>query len=207
MNQEKLIRLSAIRRIACYRNQFNDLLGRGGTTILLKDLSDRMNLPKDKILADFRIYAIQPVEGPYKIADAIECLARFVAAEPRTDVLFVGAGMLGELLLGCNGFAGSGINIQASFNANVEKKQLEDREKNIFPLDKLYNLVSRLQTRTGIVCVPHRLAQEITNMMVDAGITEVWNWSGIPVRVPSDIALYNEELSENVMENTYYKIK
>ena len=57
------------------------------------------------------------------------------------------------------------------------------------------------------MCVPHKQAQEVANLMVDAGITEIWNWSGIPVHVQKDIAVYQEPMFGEQSAEAFFKLK
>ena len=52
--------------------------------------------------------------------------------------------------------------------------------------------------RIGIITVPKHAAQDVVNVLVDAGVKAIWNFAPAPLRVPKDIVLKTEDLAASL---------
>ena len=105
------------------------------------------------------------------------------------DVVFVGSGLLAELLLARPGFAGPAAHVLAAFF----DKPLQSPCFEAFGQDKLQNLIPRLDVHTAILCVPHRQAAALADTLEHCGITRILNWSGADLMPRPHLAILNEE--------------
>ena len=105
------------------------------------------------------------------------------------DVVFVGSGLLAELLLARPGFAGPAAHVLAAFF----DKPLQSPCFEVFGQDKLQNLIPRLDVHTAILCVPHRQAAALADTLEHCGITRILNWSGADLMPRPHLAILNEE--------------
>ncbi len=197
MNTEKTARiekLSTIRRLPVGLNKLYELKGRGVATITLSEFAVRMNLDDTVIQNDLVVCgAAKRTDVGFRIDQLINTLEEYLKTVQPVDAVFVCGGLLGEILLRKKNFAGLGVNVLATFLTETVKKTV-DEDENIFPLEKLTNLTQRLLPEVGILCVPHKLAQEATELLIHAGVTEIWNWSGTEITVPSNCAVFQEEI-------------
>lgn len=114
------------------------------------------------------------------------------------EAFLVGAGSLGQAIIGYERFKSCGINIIAGFDSNPELIGKKVSKIEIFAVNKLPGLINRLNVKIGIICVPASSAQNITDIMIDNGILAIWNFAPIQVHVPSDIILENVQLSQSL---------
>lgn len=192
---EALEKLSAIRRIPAGLNKLYELKGRGASTVTISELSLRMNFEDSVIQKDLVTFAAaRPTDVGFRIDQLIQKLEAALAAIQPQDAVFVCSGLLGEILRAQKNFAGAGVNLLATFTMDEKKLTAEDEAKNFFPFEKMANLVPRLAPEIGLLCVPHKMAQEATDQLIHAGITKIWNWSGVTVTVPAHCAVYQEEI-------------
>ncbi len=70
----------------------------------------------------------------------------------------------------------------------------------IFPMEKLENLIPRLAVKTAILCVPHRQAEKTAEELGHAGITRILNWSGIDLMPRPHLAILNEAPPANCLD-------
>ena len=115
--------------------------------------------------------------------------ARWEECDKTEDVVFVGSGLMAELLLQRPGFAGPAAHILAAFF----DKPLHSPCFEVFEQDKLQNLIPRLDVHTAILCVPHRDAAKAADLLERCGITRILNWSGADLMPRPHLAILNEE--------------
>ena len=130
----------------------------------------------------------------YPRADLVENISRYLCYDNTTDAILVGAGKLGQALLGYSGFEAYGLNILAAFDLNPAKSQ----GKPILPMEELDRFCRENNVHMGIITVPAEYAQEVCDRMIQCGIKAIWNFAPAPLRVPKDIVLKTEDLAASL---------
>jgi NADH/NAD ratio-sensing transcriptional regulator Rex len=105
------------------------------------------------------------------------------------DTVFVGSGVLAESYLQRPGFAGPAVHILAAFFDKPATCPCFE----VFEMEKLQNLVPRLGVHTAILCVPHRQAANLAQILERSGVTRILNWSGADLTPTGHTAILNEE--------------
>ncbi len=131
----------------------------------------------------------------YPMDALIADLERFLGYGNARDAFLVGAGRLGQALMGYAQFAEYGLSILAGFDIDPALIGSEIDGKPILPLEKLPGLARRMQVKVGILTVPEDAAQETFALMVESGIRAVWNFTAIPLSAPPGVVLQNENLA------------
>ena len=72
-------------------------------------------------------------------------------------------------------------------------------EFRIFKLEKMKKLIKNKNIKVGIITVPKENAQEVCDLMINAGIKAIWNFAPVNLKVPEEIAIKNEDLSTSVV--------
>ncbi|HAR96651.1 MAG TPA: redox-sensing transcriptional repressor Rex [Deltaproteobacteria bacterium] len=135
----------------------------------------------------------------YDIAELMRTIEGFLGWNNSTDGYLVGVGNLGSALLGYQGFKEYGLNIIAAFDADQDKVGTEIHGTKVLPVEKLPDMIKRMGIHIGILTVPGASAQEVTDIMVKAGIWAIWNFSPIKVHVPSHVIVQHENLASSLV--------
>jgi len=136
----------------------------------------------------------KPRKG-FEIKSLINDIENYLGYNNVNEAIIVGIGRLGHTLLAYNGFQNYGLHIVAGFDNDSDLVGIKVSDHPIFPMDKLYSIINRLQINIGIITVPAEHAQEICNMMVKAGIKAIWNFAPIHLEVPEGILVQYENLA------------
>lgn len=131
----------------------------------------------------------------YKTSSLIKSLEDVLGVNSFSKAVIVGAGKLGNALLGYNGFAEYGLEIAAAFDIKLSESDNGDSKKNILPIQSLSEFCNREQIKIGIITVPTVAAQEICDTLVASGITAIWNFAPCQLKVPENVILQNENLA------------
>lgn len=126
----------------------------------------------------------------------IEDISQFLGYDNTTDAILVGAGKLGQALLGYSGFAAYGLNILAAFDVNPPENQTDGRP--IYPIEQLEGYCRTNKVLMGIITVPGQYAQEVCDRLIACGIKAVWNFAPTHLDVPEGILVQNENMATSL---------
>ena len=127
----------------------------------------------------------------------IEDISQFLGYDNTTDAILIGAGKLGQALLGYNGFEAYGLNILAAFD---EKPMLDvtDDGKPVYSIDKLESFCRNNKILMAIITVPAQHAQEVCEQLISCGIKAIWNFAPVHLDVPNNILVQNENMATSL---------
>ena len=127
----------------------------------------------------------------------IEDISQFLGYDNTTDAILVGAGKLGQALLGYSGFAAYGLNILAAFDAQPCDGNGKDGGP-VYPMDKMESFCRTNKVLMGIITVPAPFAQAVCDQMIHCGIKAIWNFAPVHLDVPSGILVQNENMATSL---------
>lgn len=127
----------------------------------------------------------------------IEDIEQFLGYDNTTDAVLIGAGKLGQALLGYNGFDAYGLNILAAFDVAPTADKTGDG-KPILPIAKLESFCKGNKVLMGIITVPAKYAQEVCNQLIACGIKAIWNFAPTHLEVPRNILVQNENMATSL---------
>ena len=118
------------------------------------------------------------------------------------DAFIVGAGNLGSALAKYTSFKDYGLNILAMFDNDHKKIGTTINNKQVFDIEKIANLINRLNVEIAILTVPKEHAQPMASYLAGAGIKYIWNFSPCVLEVPKTVRVWNENLIGSFLQFT-----
>ena len=196
MANVKVQKLPTIRRLPTYLYKLSEMRKAGISIVATPELARYMNLGEIVIRKDLAVTGVtgQPGVG-YKVKELIEAIKSYLNWDNASEAILVGAGSLGSALLGYEGFEEYGLKIIATFDADPGKIGTEIHGRSVFGVERLEELVRRLQVRIGIICVPAAYAQEVADAMVAGGIRAIWNFANVSLKVPEEVVVQREVIA------------
>lgn len=198
--EERGISKATLARMPLYLHYLQEENSKGAkyisSTVIAQNISVSSVLVR-KDLAFVSSEAGRPRLG-FAVSRLIVDIEKFLGYDNLSEAIVVGAGGLGRAFLGYEGFKSNGLKIVAAFDINQALIGTSVAGKRILALSSLKAFVAEHKIRLGIITVPKRAAQEVLNLLVDAGIEAVWNFAPAPLRVPKDIVLKNEDLAASL---------
>ena len=164
MNKSKVQKLPSIRRMPTYLHKLSEMRKAGVSIVATPELAKYMNLEAIVVRKDLALTGVtgQPGVG-YKVKELIEAIKAYLKWDNAAEAILVGTGSLGSALLGYEGFEEYGLNIIATFDADKDKIGTQIHGREVFDVNRLPELVRRLQVQVGVLCVPANHAQEVAN--------------------------------------------
>lgn len=133
----------------------------------------------------------------YPRAVLIDDIEQFLGYDNTTDAVIIGAGKLGQALLGYGGFAAYGLNILAAFDVDPEADQTEVG-KPIYHISHLESFCRTHKVLMGIITVPGEYAQTVCDQLIACGIKGIWTFAPTHLEVPPNILVQYENMATSL---------
>ncbi len=127
----------------------------------------------------------------------IDDIEQFLGYDNTTDAVIIGAGKLGQALMGYKGFEEYGLNILAAFDRNPKMTKTDDG-KPVYSMDKLEKFCRTHKVLMGIISVPGEGAQEVCDQLIACGIKAVWSFAPTHLEVPEHILVQYENMATSL---------
>jgi redox-sensing transcriptional repressor len=190
----------ALQRMPYYLQYLKEVKKSGVQTIASTVIGIALNLNDVQVRKD--LAAICTTKGKPKsgfdIDELIANMEDFLGYNNTMDAVLVGVGSLGKALMSYREFDKYGLNIVAAFDIDEELIGKVVCGKQIFALDKLYDLCKRMKVHIGIITVPADFAQSVADHLVESGILAIWNFAPIKLNVKDNILIQNENLAASL---------
>jgi redox-sensing transcriptional repressor len=134
----------------------------------------------------------------FDVTQLILAIERFLGWDNQARAVIVGVGSLGTALLGYQGFQNYGIRIVGAFDHDPNIIGTWVHGRKVQPVRQLPAFVRRGEIRLGILTVPEDAAQNSADLMVQAGIKGIWNFTPKPLQLPEPVVCQKEDLAEGL---------
>ena len=128
--------------------------------------------------------------------DMIFTLENYRGYNKIKKAVIVGAGKLGEALLGYSGFKDYGLDIVAAFDIREDNSEICG--KPVLAVDCLGDFCRENNIHIGIITVPASSAQQICDQMCASGIKAIWSFAPIRLKVPENVLLHEENMAASL---------
>lgn len=194
------ISMQTLRRMPDYYNYLRGLQDKRAEYVSSVSIARDMGLNEVQVRKD--LAAVSKTPGTprkgFLTADLLESIGEYLGYHNRKDALLVGAGQLGKALLLYKGFEAHGMRIVTAFDSDAVVIGTSIGGKTVFPMDKLSSLRKRLGVRIGIITVPGPAAQAVCDVLVKTGISAIWNFAPVHLKVPAEVSVQNENLAASL---------
>jgi len=196
--ERKEISKSVLKRLPGYLSYLKSLPDGTATYISATTLANALSMGEVQVRKDLAMVSDggRPKIG-YLRERLIEDISQFLGYDNTTDAILVGAGKLGQALLGYGGFEAYGLNILAAFDVAPMADKTPDG-KPIFHICQLESFCRKHNVLMGIITVPAPFAQEVCEQMIKSGIKAVWNFAPVHLDAPANILVQNENMATSL---------
>lgn len=200
MEVSKLISKKQIERLPIYLKYLQENYNNGVEFTSAPQISKYLGYSEEQVRKDLQVVSKEsgkPKTGR-KVVDIINDIETFLGYNDVTSAIIVGCGNLGGAFMKYGGFKTFGLKILAGFDIDANKIGKTIDGKTIFPLDKLVNLVPRLNVHIAILTTPVESSQSVVELLKQAGIKGIWNFVPIHLDVGDDIVVENVNLASSL---------
>lgn len=196
--EEKKVSKAVLKRLPSYLAYLKSMPEDAPAHISATSLAAALGMGEVQVRKDL---AIVSDGGRPKIGYLREALVmdieQFLGYDNTTDAVLIGAGKLGQALMGYSGFDDYGLNIHAAFDIEPQMDRTDDGTP-IYHISKLEHFCKVHKVLMGIITVPAEQAQEVANMLIAGGVKAIWNFAPVHLDVPSNILVQYENMATSL---------
>lgn len=143
----------------------------------------------------------------YDVLQLIEHIQSILGSDHVHRIVVVGAGHLGSAIAAYEGLRARGFSVVAVLDKDPSKIGTRAGGLIVRDISELNRIASDQQVRIGVIAVPHDAAQTVADLMAEAGIRLILNYSSAMVRVPPGMVLHNTDPVRELLHTLYYMSK
>jgi redox-sensing transcriptional repressor len=196
--ERKEISKSVLKRLPGYLSYLKSISADASPYISATALANALGMGEVQVRKDLAMVSDggRPKIG-YPREMLIDDIEQFLGYDNTTDAVLIGAGKLGQALLGYGGFAAYGLNILAAFDANPQLDATGDG-KPIYHISQLDGFCRSHKVLMGIITVPGEHAQSVCDQLIACGIKAIWTFAPTHLEVPSNILVQYENMATSL---------
>jgi redox-sensing transcriptional repressor len=196
--EKKEVSKSVLKRLPVYLTYLKSLNDETAPFISATSVASALGLGEVQVRKDLASVSDggKPKVG-YQRTRLIDDIEQFLGYDNNTDAVIIGAGKLGQALMGYSGFATYGLNILAAFDVAPSATGTSSG-KPILPMEQLEPFCKANKVRMGIITVPASQAQKVCEALIASGIRAIWNFAPTHLDVPEHILVQSENMANSL---------
>lgn len=197
--QMKAIPLLTLKRLPRYLEVLSHIQDEGQQTVSATRIAAITEVHMTQVRKDLAYTGVVGIpKVGHRVDELILAIEETLNWNDVSSCFLVGVGHLGKALLGYSELSKKGLRVVAAFDNDPDLAGKEYDGIQVYSMDKLANLLSRLHVHIGILTVPSEAAQQIADEMVEGGIIAIWNFTAVHLNVPSHVIVENIDMSSSL---------
>ena len=201
----KKISDSTINRLSRYYRSLGRLIEKNIETVSSDEIAEIDGVTSAQVRKDLSFFGTFGKRGlGYNTTDLQRQIGKILGLENTWNVALVGIGNIGHALVDYGEFKTQGFNIKLLLDNDPQKigKKVKGLEiKSFADVDKH---VRNEKIQIAIVAVPAKVAQDVVNRLVEAGVGAILNFAPLNIKVPDNVMIKNENMSIELEALSYY---
>jgi redox-sensing transcriptional repressor len=194
-----------VSRLPLYLQLLQNMANEGITNTSSKEMGEKLGISAAQIRKDLSLFGGYGKQGTgYAIKPLSIELQTILNINQIWDIAVIGAGDLGHAIAQYRNFSTRGFRIVLVFDNDPQKVGSAIGDLNIQSMDNLEELIHEAEVKIAMLTVPAKVAQEVTNKLVKAGIRGILNYAPTSLKVPDDVHVQNIDPSIQLQHMTYY---
>ncbi len=194
-----------VRRLTQYYHALRYCRDRGREVVSSQAMAEMLNVTAAQIRKDLSFFGGFGKQGiGYSVDTLLEHLERILGLQRTWPMAIVGLGNLGRALLHYQGFAREGFQVVALFDSDPRKIGTKISELTVHDDAEIGQVVPALGIRIALLSIPPEKAQEVTDVLVRAGVRAILNYAPVTLRVPEGVWVRQMDPLAALQSMTYY---
>jgi len=181
---------STVRRLSLYLSFLEELSGSGAATVSSDVLARLGGTTSAQVRKDLSFFGSFGKRGlGYAVPELIESLRDILGLRREWKVCIVGAGKIGVALARYPGFAEKGFHVVAVYDADPKKIGTQWDSLLVRDVATLSSDTNREHYDIAVIAVPAEAAQNVADILVEAGVKAIMNFAPSQISVPPDVVV------------------
>ena len=201
-----LIPEATVARLPVYHRSLEELRDAGTPTVSSDRLAELSGVNAAKVRKDFSYIGSYGTRGVgYEVDNLLHQIERVLGLTSSSPVVIVGLGNLGRALSRYGGLAEGGFPVVALVDADPDKIGRTVNGIVVSGVDDPDEVVRDRGAEVGIITTPPEVAQQIADLLVDAGIRSILNFAPTVIAVPDHVPLRKVDLATELQILGFYQ--
>ena len=194
-----------VKRLSEYRRTLYNCLAKGKTHIYSHELAGLHNITAVQVRRDLMLIGYSSLKKKgYDAQELINVIGGLIDHEESLSVAVVGMGNLGRAITAYFNGKRPKLNIVAAFDVDPNKVNRVVAGVNCFHMKDLGDVVKRSNISIAIIAAPPDSAATVAELLVNAGIKGILNFTTVPVNVPESIYLEEYDMITSLEKVAYF---
>lgn len=194
-----------VKRLSEYRRTLYNCLAKGKTHIYSHELAGLHNITAVQVRRDLMLIGYSSLKKKgYDAQELINVIGGLIDHEESLSVAVVGMGNLGRAITAYFNGKRPKLNIVAAFDVDPNKVNRVVAGVNCYHMKDLGDVVKRSNISIAIISAPPDSAATVAELLVNAGIKGILNFTTVPVNVPESIYLEEYDMITSLEKVAYF---
>ncbi|MCP1639363.1 redox-sensing transcriptional repressor [Streptococcus gallinaceus] len=174
-----------------------------------KEIAEAIGIDSATVRRDFSYFGELGRRGfGYDVKKLMDFFADILNDNSITNVMLVGVGNMGRALLHYRFHERNKMKIVMAFEADGHPAiGSSDENVPIYAISELRDRIAEANSKTAILTVPSSKAQEVTDVLVEAGVKGILSFSPVNLTVPKDVVVQYVDLTSELQTLLYFMRK
>ncbi len=194
-----------VKRLPVYLRTLDSLILHGVDIVSSHRLSEEAGYTAEQIRKDLAFFGAFGTRGSgYETIELRDQLLRIMGLQQQRKVILIGAGQLGTALARYTMEKNPYVILEGIFDKAPEVIDREIMGKKVRDVLELPDFIMNTGIKLAIVSVPSHEAEDVINLLVEAGINAILNFAPIRPKVPEGVHLQNVDLTLELQSLIYH---
>ncbi|MBA8779623.1 redox-sensing transcriptional repressor Rex [Staphylococcus schleiferi subsp. coagulans] len=196
---------ATLKRLPLYYRFVNILKAKGEGRVNSKAISEGLNIDSATIRRDFSYFGELGKKGyGYNIDSLLEFFKSELSDSDEIKIGIVGVGNLGKALITYNFSIHDDMTITEAFDISEEIIGTQVGDVTVKSMDEIKSTVETEALEVIIIATPGRVAQEVADALVDAGVKGILNFTPKRVHVPQSVQVHQIDLGVELQSLLFF---
>jgi redox-sensing transcriptional repressor len=197
--------LGVAARLSRYLQVLTQARKMGKETISSQELSEYTHVNSTQIRRDLSGFGKFGKRGVgYNVDSLVSQIRKILRTSGQHNIALFGAGHLGRAIASSDIFADHGFRVVAIFDKDAAKIGEKVGSTTVRHTDELKQVVDEEDIVVGVLAVPTAAAQELADLLVDAGVKIIFNYSEALLQVPPEVTVHTSSPAVDLLYALYF---
>jgi redox-sensing transcriptional repressor len=194
-----------IGRLPIYLRALQRMKNRGQQVTSSHELGEILGISPPQIRKDLSLFGEFGKQGTgYHVGFLANQLINILNLNQVWDMAIIGAGDVGHALARYLGFRDRGFQVKIMFDNDPNKIGKKIGDFTIQDIADMPRTIQENSIRVAMLAVPAAYAQDVTDLLVDAGVKAILNYAPIQINTPNDVRVQNIDPATHLQRMSYY---
>ena len=197
--------LGVAARLSRYLQVLTQARKMGKETISSQELSHSTPVNSTQIRRDLSGFGKFGKRGVgYNVDSLVSQIRKILRTSGQHNIALFGAGHLGKAIASSDIFADHGFRVVAIFDADETKQGEQVGPATVRHPGELRQVVEEEDIVVGVLAVPTAAAQELADLLVEAGVKIIFNYSEALLQVPPEVTVHTSSPAVDLLYALYF---